>query len=97
MYRRVPFKVFFDSITTLFLTYKISEIFSKLRKFHPQNSTRKNYLADLMLYSNSAQFSKASGLFILFCVEMSTQGAEMSKLLHAMVDNSKGVLKERGP
>jgi hypothetical protein len=33
--------VYFDGITTTFLTYKITEISSYFRKFHPGNPPRK--------------------------------------------------------
>jgi hypothetical protein len=92
VYCRVPYEVFFDGITTLFLTYKITEILSKLRKFLTSLSSEIH--ADLMLYLDTGQFSKVFGLFQIsfhyFCVEIfSSQGTEMSELLHAMVDHGR--------
>jgi hypothetical protein len=80
LYRRVPYNVFFDGITTLFLPQDHGSFVKITESSSPKFSTEKTISlnseihADLMLYSDSAQFSKVFGLFQIsyhyFCVEI---------------------------
>ena len=100
-YRRVPHRKCFSLALQPFFLHMKSRKFRPIQiteisfpKFSTEKTICLNSIihGDLMQYSDSAQFSKVLGLFQIsyhyFCIEIfSSQGTEMSKLLHTMVDN----------